>query len=172
MKHLSFVALAALIGLTSLGNFSLAAVQRPLPPKPMKILERESAVTGGVAGNGFSLKDLHWSKLETNKERIIIDLGDINGAPVRGLPAYYHAELSEKPRRLILDFAQTPNVFIDEKALAKKLKASGRVTGTSMILDPTDQTLSLILDLKKGVKAQIFQVSGKKETSRVVVDLQ
>lgn len=166
-----------LMCLTLVGVFSIES-RAALPPttknspKPTKILSGQGMVTGGQAGTGFSLKAVEWSKL-AGKERLILDVADLNGAPIRGFPGYYHVELQQKPRRrLVIDFAQTPNTFLDEKDILKKVKGSAAISGASFVLDPTDQTLSLILDLKKDVKAQVFQVAGKKNTSRVVVDLQ
>ncbi|MBX2987489.1 MAG: hypothetical protein KF802_06300 [Bdellovibrionaceae bacterium] len=149
---------------------SAAIPTKTTAPKPQKLLAGQGAVTGGLAGAGFSLVNVTLAKTQ-KKERVVIDLGDIKGAPVRGYPTYYHAELQNSPRRLVIDFSQTATVFIDEKELRQRLKGSTAIAGSSFVLDPTDQTLSLILDLKKNVKAQIFQVPGQKGTSRVVVDL-
>lgn len=147
-----------------------AAIPSVTKPAPGKILAEKGAVTGGLAGTGFSLTNITLAKI-AGKERIVIDVGDKTGAPLKGYPGYFHAELQEKPNRLVIDFAQTPATMIDEKFIDKQLKASGVVAKSTLLVDPTDQTLSLILDLKKKAKAQIFQVPGQKGTGRVVVDL-
>lgn len=150
---------------------SAAIPSRQKTPRPQKILSGSAAVTGGVAGAGFSIQNITWAKL-AQKERLIIDMGDLAGKDIKGLPGYYHAELQANPPRLILDFSQTPNSLLEESDVRAKLKASQKVSSSKLLLDPTDQTMSLILDLKKGTKAQIFQVKGQKGTGRVVVDLQ
>lgn len=151
-----------------LAQAAIPAKQMARPPQ--KILSGRGAVTGGMAGSGFSLTNVTLAKTP-GKERVVLDVGDLQGMPHRGLPAYYHAELRENPRRLILDFAQMPNVLVDDKALHAKLRGSQAISNSTILIDPTDQTLSLVLDLKKNVKAEVFQVEGKKGTSRVVVDL-
>lgn len=160
------------IGLLSGGISAQAAIPvKKMVGPPQKILSGQNAVTGGAAGSGFSLTNVTLAKTP-GKERVILDVGDLQGMPHRGFPAYYHAELRENPRRLILDFAQMPNVLVDEKALHAKLRGSTAISNSTILIDPTDQTLSLVLDLRKNVKAEVFQVAGKKGTSRVVVDLQ
>lgn len=150
---------------------AIPSANKAAPQKPAKILARQGAISGGLAGNGFSIRDVALLKLP-QKERLIIDMGDINGGVLRGLPAYYHAELQENPPRLILDFAQTPRTLLEERNFRTKLKDSKRISFSQMLLDPTDQTMSLIFNLKKGTKAQVFQVRGEKGTGRVVVELQ
>lgn len=160
------------LGMLTLSLAAGAAIpSQQKKPQPEKILSGSAAATGGLAGAGFSIQNITWAKI-AQKERVIIDMGDLAGKDIRGFPGYYHAELQENPSRLILDFSQTPNSLLAEADVRAKLKSSQKVSSSRLLVDPTDQTLSLILDLKKGTKAQIFQVKGQKGTSRVVVDLQ
>lgn len=157
--------------LFALAGAAWAAIpSAPTKTVPAKILAQNDATAGGLAGTGFSITNVTLAKT-SGKERLVIDIGDVKGEPIRGYPGYYHAELQEKPNRLVIDFAQTPATMIDEKDINKKLKESGIIANSTILVDPTDHTLSLILDLKKKAKAQVFQVPGKKGTSRVVVDL-
>jgi hypothetical protein len=136
-----------------------------------KILMNEGSVSGGVAGSGYSLMDLR--RTSDNKkrvERVVIDIGDMQGHPNKGLPAYFHAELKKNPSKLVLDFDQTPISRLDEGRLKDRFKGSLFVKKTSMILDPEDKALNLTMDLKQGTIARVFQVKGEKGTSRVVVD--
>lgn len=147
-----------------------------IPAKPKspvgKILVTEGQATGGVAGTGFSLMDLRRSSDAKKKiERIVIDFGDMEGKPQKGLPAYFHAELKKNPNRLVLDFNQTPNSRLDEGRLANRFKGSLFVKKSSMILDPEDKALNLTLDLAPGTFARVFQVKGEKTTAKVVIDL-
>src|SRR5437868_13823594 len=74
-------------------------------PVPGKILIKEGSVTGGIAGSGFSLLDLR--RTADNKkhlERVVIDIGDMQGQTLKGLPGYFHAELKKNPSKLVLDF--------------------------------------------------------------------
>jgi len=145
---------------------------KPKPPVVGKILMTEGEATGGVAGTGFSLMDLRRTADAKKKvERIVIDFGDLQGNPQKGLPAYFHAELKKNPNRLVLDFSQTPNSRLDDGRLANRFKDSLFVKKSSMILDPEDKALNMTLDLKPGTVARVFQVRGEKTTAKVVIDL-
>jgi hypothetical protein len=163
-----------IIAAISLG-YSLAA-NAAIPakiktPVPGRILVNDSATTGGVAGSGFSLMDLRrTSDAKKNIERVVIDIGDMQGNAIKGLPAYFHAELKKNPSKLVLDFDQTPMSRLDEDRLKDRFKTSLFVKKTSMILDPEDKALNLTFDLKPGTAARIYQVKGVKGTSKVVVD--
>lgn len=162
-----------LIGLLTVLSFKAeAAVPKKLQAPVGKILRSEGAATGGVAGVGFSLMDLRRTADNKKKfERVVIDIGDMHGQSIKGLPAYFHAELKKNPSRLVLDFNQTPVSKLDESKLSNRFKGSLFVKKTSMILDPEDKALNLTFDLKPGTTARIFQVKGQKTTSKVVVDL-
>lgn len=151
----------------------MAAVSaQALKPAASKILVGEGTSFGGLAGNGFTLMDLRRSADAKKKiERIVMDVGDRNGAALRGWPGYYFVELKKNPQRLVIDFAQMPNSNIDQKMLALRMKNSFAVMKTSMSRDPVDSSLNLTMDLKKNTKVRVYQVAGKKATSKVVIDL-
>lgn len=165
--------LAAILAVGALlvaGAAAAALPKAPLQPKPAKILAQQGSVIGGVTGSGYTLKDLRLVKMG-GKERLIVDFADMQGRAVKGLPGYYHVEMKDKPKRLVVDFAQTAGVFFDEKKLRERLKPSGLVTSSRLLVDPYDQSISIVLELKDKTRAQVFQVPGRKETGRVVVDL-
>lgn len=156
------------------GSFSVAAVPAKKPAvKINKILSGEGSTFGGLAGSGFTLLDVRRTADAKKKlERIVIDIGDASGAPQKGWPGYYFAELKSNPQKLILDFAQMPNARINQAQIAARLKNSTAVRKTAMSLDPTDNSLILNMDLKANTKVRVYQVAGKKSTSKVVIDLQ
>lgn len=149
-----------------------AAVKPTLPAKPQKLLVGSGALSGGIAGTGFSLMNL---KSTTNPqarlERLMIDVGDIDGHSMKGLPGYFNVELQNSAKRIVIDFSQMPTTLMDVKALSSRLNKSMYVSSVKMLSDPSDNTLSLIMDLKKPVKLKVFQVPGQKTTSKVVLDL-
>jgi hypothetical protein len=125
--------------------------------------------TGGVAGVGFTLLDVKTLQFKNN-DRIVVDIGDLHGKNLKGLPGYFHAEYKAEKGKLILDFAQMPNSFISSQQLTDKLKSVGSIRQSRLHFDPADSSMSLILDLKKS-QVKIYQVPGQKTTSRVVIDL-
>lgn len=167
----SFLFLGVLI--LSAASFAAVPVQKAKPTTTAaKILSGEGVSFGGVAGSGFTLMDLRrTADVKKKIERIVIDVGDREGGTLRGRPGYYYAELKKNPQRLVIDFAQMPNAKIDQTGIASRLKGSLAVTKSSMSLDPVDSSLNLTLDLKKNTKVRVYQVSGNKTTSKVVIDL-
>ncbi len=148
------------------------AALKPNSVKAQKMIIGSGALSGGIAGTGFSLMNI---KSATNPkvrlERLMIDVGDIDGRNMKGLPGYFNVELQNKAQRIVVDFSQMPTTLMDAKALRERLKKSMYVQSVKMLADPSDNTLSLIMDLKKPVKLKVFQVPGQKTTSKVVLDL-
>jgi hypothetical protein len=142
-----------------------------IPPKS-RLLQGTGSQIGGVAGSGFTLLGLHVTQDHNKKtERIVMDVGDMNGEPQRGLPGYFHVEMRDNPARVIIDLAQTPHSKVDAQKLAAAFQKSTMVRKTSITVDPVDSTLTIALDVKKNTKARVMQVAGQKQTSKVVVDL-
>ncbi|MEK2690031.1 hypothetical protein [Bdellovibrio sp. GT3] len=137
-----------------------------------KILSGKGELFGGLAGSGFTLLDVRRTADKNKKvERVVFDVGDKNGAKMKGWPGYFHAELKNNPQRLIISFAQMPTSLVNEVALNFRLKNSFAVKKTAMSMDPMDSSLNLTMDLKQNTKVRVYQVAGKKNTSKVVVDL-
>ncbi len=163
----------SVILLVALGVFFQAqGALKPLPVKPQKILIGSGSMAGGIAGTGFSLMNLKtMTNLQTRSERLMFDVGDIDGHPMKGLPGYFNVELKNNAKRIVVDFSQMPTTLMDSKALSERLKKSTYVQSVKMLSDPSDHTLSLIMELKKPVKLKVFQVPGQKSTSKLVLDL-
>lgn len=144
----------------------------PNVPRPMKVLSDQGALIGGAAtGSPMTIKDVRLVKVGV-RERLIVDVTDVKGAPIKGPPGYYHVELKRKPsKQLVIDFAQTTGSFMNEAALKERLKTSQKIVSSRLMVDPYDQSVVLVLDLKEAAQVQVFQVPGKKATGRVVVDL-
>lgn len=174
MKNTGRVAGLAIFGAIclGLGSSAFAAIPAKKTQAPInKILSGEGASIGGLAGTGFTLVDVRRTADAKKKmERVVFDVGDSDGLPMKGLPGFYHAELQKNPNRLVLDFSQMPNTRITESTISSRFKNSLAVRKSQMSLDPVENTLNLTLDLKPNTKVRVYQVAGKKATSKVVVD--
>lgn len=138
-------------------------------PSAVRVLKGEGVTFGGLAGSGFSLMNLSTQYNKKSKtERVVLDIGNLQGQPHKGWPAFYHAQL--KPQQLIIDFAQMPNSSLDAKALRQKLAKSKAIKSARLMPDPVSGSMALVLDLKQKSQVKFYQVQGKKGTSRVVVD--
>ena len=153
------------------GCLSNAAVKNS-QPEPNKILYKEGTKTGGVAGTGFTLLDIKSNFNRTAQiERLLFDVGDIDGHFIKGLPGYFQVELRNNSKTVIIDFAQMPASKVALDKVQEKFKDSLYVKKAKLLADPSDDTLTLVLDLKKPAKLKVFQVPGEKTTSKVVLDL-
>ncbi len=151
---------------------SAAVPKKQAQHAPAKILVGQGVAIGGLAGSGFTLMDIRRTADAKKKmERIVIDVGDHQGNPLKGYPGYYHAELQKNPQRLVLDFAQMPKSRLDELMISSRLKNSLAIRNSEMSLDPVENSLNLTLNLKPNTKVRVYQVAGVKSTSKVVVDL-
>ena len=170
MSHLSMAVMLAIF-MSYVSDLAWAAVNKT-QMAPAKILRESSSVAGGVAGTGFSLLDMRKSQDKKNKiERLVFDIGDLQGKTQKGYPGYYHVQMAQNPSRLIIDFSQMPAAKINAQDIQKRLSASMYVKSSEFALDPIDRSLSLVLFLKNKPRAKVFQVAGKKATSKVIVDL-
>lgn len=142
---------------------------KPQKTSAARILKGEGVTFGGLAGTGFSLLNLNAKyNPKTKTERLVLDIGTLQGRPHKGWPAFYHAQL--KPQQLIIDFSQMPNANIDAKALQQRFAKSKAVKSAKLMPDPVSGSMALVLDLKQKSKVKFYQVEGKKGTSKVVVD--
>lgn len=136
------------------------------------IIAGQGAVSGGVAGNGFSMLKMQLVAMPNAKmERFIFDIGDLKGQKIKGLPGFYHIQLVKNPPQMVIDFSQMPVSRVFENDLTKTIKKSVLVSSGKLVSDPTDKTLTMVLNLKKPGKMKVMQVNGQKETSKLVVDL-
>lgn len=175
MKYMGRISGLCMAIIFSTSAYGAVPSQKKIAIKPQpvsKILAGEGASFGGLAGSGFTLLDVRRTADSKKKiERLVLDVGDIQGAPMKGWPGYYYAELKKNPQRLVIDFSQMPNSRINQQQLKSRLQNSLAVRSSEMTLDPVDNSLNLTLDLKANTKVRIYQVAGKKSTSKVVVDL-
>lgn len=146
-----------------------AALPPAAKPQPDKIMFKSGVQTGGIAGSGFTLMDMKKTALK-DRERLIIDIGDLYGDPIKGAPGYFHVQVQDNPSRVVIDFAQMQSAKMDESMINKSIAGSPYVKSAKLLLDPEEKTTSLILDLKKNVKVKVYQVPGSKTTSKVVLD--
>lgn len=136
------------------------------------IIADQGAVSGGVAGIGFSMLKMQLIAMpKANVERYIFDIGDLKGQKIKGLPGFYHVQLVKTPPQMIIDFSQMPVSRIFENDLTRTLKKSVLVSNGKLVSDPIDKSLTMVLNLKKPGKMKVMQVKGEKETSKLVVDL-
>lgn len=150
-----------------------AALPRPQPvAKPQSTFKTIQRQIGGQAGVGFSLLNLQTIIAKNGKaERLIFEVGTLEGQPLKGLPGYFNIQNQINPNRIVVDFSQMSASRIDEKYILGVLGKSPLIKTAKVTTDPVDRSLSLTIDLRAPVKMKAVQVPGKKQTAKVVLDI-
>lgn len=150
----------------------LASVAKKLPIKKLNEIISEGAFRGGQAGNGFSLLDIkRVVSTSLKNERMIFEIGTLNGTKYSGQPGYFQAQLRKRPPELSIDFAQTVLAKFDQNRLLSLFKTSKLVKNTIMTTDAIDNSTNITLILKKPIKARVYTLAPKDTSPKVVVDL-
>src|SRR5207247_250906 len=122
------------LSMALLCSIHVGAAVAPKKTQPQKILVGSGAQSGGIAGTGFSLMNVKSSiNPSARLERLMIDVGDMDGHALKGLPGYFNVELQNKSKRIVVDFAQMPVSQLDMKALKERLKKSMYVQSIKML---------------------------------------
>lgn len=127
---------------------------------------------GGKAGSGASILGVRrlYSK-KAQIERLIVDLGDGEGKPLVKEASYFQASVDRKQNRIVLDLTQLKMSMVSEQAIRNLLKDSPYVASADFTLDPEDKAASLVLNLKRPMRLEVFQLLDKKKAARLVLDL-
>lgn len=146
---------------------------------PVKALDKKTGayiergtVIGGESGTGFSLRGLrnHFAQ-QTGIERLILELGDAQGEPLFGKVSYYTVNLEVAPPRIVIDLAQVTRSGVDDEKLKKIFAKSPYVKKAKVMYDPEDLTTTLVLELKKPLAVEVFNMVSESKTGRIALDL-
>jgi hypothetical protein len=132
----------------------------------------EGVFTGGTAGTGatvLGVRRLYSPKAQI--ERVVVDLGNKDGRPSPKSLSYFQASVDPGTNRIVLDLAQLQSTSVTEPQLKALFKKSAFVSKVEFTLDPEDKTGSMVLQLKRPAKLEVFQLLGGGKPARVVMDM-
>jgi hypothetical protein len=153
------------------GLTALAAPHRALDKK-INSYVKEGLVVGGQAGTAYSLLRVRRDLSEKlGMERIILDLGDAEGRPLRGIVSYFQASVEKSPPRLVLDLAQLSRSGVNESTLRKIFSTSPYVRRVELTADPEDHSASLTFAFKQPMAVEVFSMPSRTKASRIVIDI-
>lgn len=153
-------------------RMSMGAIDHRATFAKKNIYVTHGAVIGGVAGRGFTLLGIQRKMGETSgMERIVINVGDELGAPVMGLPGYYHLEIDSQRGRILLEMSQVQRSVAAENELRQQVAKSPYISLQEVTYDPEDKSTGLIFKMKKPVKVEVFSPNKAKVSGRIVLDL-
>lgn len=166
-----------LVGLSTGVLISFSLISEALPHR--KALDRKSGqylsegvFIGGRAGRGFSLLDVRRSfDKKAQAERVVLDWGDANGAPLKGNIGFFHVGIDEQNKRVVVDLSQVIRAGLDERQVQARFKSSPLVKESQLIFDPVGSSTQLVLGFNTQVAVEVFYLADDKETSRLVLDM-
>ncbi|MEO0335261.1 MAG: hypothetical protein AAF202_02640 [Pseudomonadota bacterium] len=132
----------------------------------------DGVVLGGKISEGFTLLKVRRGLSNKSKmERVVLDIGDLVGKPVKNQMAYHHINIDGKRNRLVVELNQVARSGVDQAELKKMFRESPYVGSADIIFDPEDLTTSLILNFKRKTKVEVFNQISPDQPSRIVIDM-
>ena len=139
--------------------------------KPMPFVD-SGLFVGGRSGVSFSLLDIQRNTLlDSEKERISIEIGDGNGKSLSGKPCYYQVSLEKNPSRLVVDLSQLSRAKFKESQLKSLFKNSAHIKNVELTTDPEDQSTSIVFNLKKAVAVAVFEIQSQHRPTQIVIEV-
>lgn len=167
MKGLIYISLV----LAGTCAFAASTYKRALDKKLDAYLG-EGVVIGGRAGQAYSLLNVRRDlAAKQGLERVILDLGDMEGRPLKGGASYFQASIETRPPRVVIDLAQVSRSRVTEAKLKRAFQRSPYVKTVELTSDPEDRSASLVLALREPMAVEIFEMPSKTQASRIVIDL-
>lgn len=157
-----------LLAMVSATSGAATAYKHSLSGKKNAYL-KDGVITGGVAGTGTSLLNVRRAfSAKAELERLIISLGDKEAKPLKGEPTYFQAAMDASNNRMVLDITQLKLSKVSEQQVQRLFKSSPYVSSVSFTLDPEDKAASMVVNLKRPMKLEVFRLS---KPARIVLDL-
>lgn len=163
----------SMLGLTisSTSGWAASAYKNSLDGKHNAYL-KQGVFTGGQAGQGASLLAVRKSySAKLNLERIIFDMGDREAKPAGKALGYFQATIDGTNKRIVLDISQLRLSRVSETQVERLFRKDPYVASVSLTLDPEDKAGTLVLNLKRPMKLEVFQLRKAKKAGRIVMDL-
>ncbi|MCB0362072.1 MAG: hypothetical protein KDD35_05105 [Bdellovibrionales bacterium] len=156
----------------AVGKRALAAIDHRAPIKKLNHYVRDGLFIGGAAGRGFSLLDIKRKFGKKSKmERIVLTIGDELGAPLLGVPGYFHLEIDQNHKRVFLDLAQLQRSLISEKEMVSRFADSPYLKLERVVYDPEDKATGLSFKMKQNLAVEVLSPIDGSQPARIVLDL-
>jgi hypothetical protein len=155
----------------SVGAHGASIYKKALDKKTSAYLE-DGVVIGGRAGHAYSLINIRRDlSPKLGMERVILDLGDIEGRPLKGGVSYFQASIEKNPPRVVIDLAQVNRSAVTEAKLKRAFQNSPYIKNVELTADPEDRSANIVLALKDAMDVEVFEMPATNRASRIVVDL-
>jgi hypothetical protein len=136
------------------------------------IYAADGVFVGGKAAGGTSLLNVRRVFAEKSRiERVTLDIGDKDARPAGRDIGYFQVSVDSKDNRIVVDLSQLKLSRVSETAVQNLFKKSPYVASASLTLDPEDKAGTLVLNLKRPVKVEVFQMLKDRAPGKIVMDL-
>jgi hypothetical protein len=132
----------------------------------------DGVFTGGKASGGTSLLNVRRAfSAKARIERVTLDIGDKDAKPAGKIMGYFQVSLDSKDNRIVVDLTQLKASRVSEAAVQNLFRKSEYVASAGLTLDPEDKAGSLVLNLKRPAKLEVFQILKDREPGKIVLDI-
>ena len=132
----------------------------------------EGVFTGGKAGSGSSLLGVRRNfSAKLQLERVVVEMGDREAHTGGQTLGFYQASLDSGNHRIVLDLSQLSLSKVSEAQVQRLFKNDPYVSSAQLTLDNEDKAATLVLNLKRPVKLEVFQLLKSKMPGRIVMDM-
>lgn len=117
----------------------------------------------------MKVRRVHSTKV--GMERVILDLGSEEFRPMAET-GYFHVSVDGNNSRVVIQLSQMSKTLTNEAQIRKMFAKSANVKSVDFTVDPADSTGTVVLNLKRPMKTEVFALPGrKKQTARLVLDM-
>ncbi len=170
ISYISYIYILSLLAVCPDVN-AVSQYKRALDKK-LNAYTSDGVVVGGRAGQSYSLINVRRDlSAKIGMERVILDLGDMEGRPLKGGASYFQASIEKNPARIVIDLAQVSRSAVTEAKLRKMFAKSPYIKSVELTADPEDRSATLVLVLKQAMGVEVFEMPSAKRASRIIVDL-
>jgi len=151
---------------------ALGAIPKKALDKKVDAYVQDGVIIGGRAGQSYSLLNVRRDvSPKIGMERVILDIGDMDGKPLRGGVNYFQASVEKNPARIVLDLAQVNRSAVTEAKLKKTFLKSPYIKRVELMADPEDRSATMVLYLKESMGVEVFEMPSNKRASRIGIEL-
>lgn len=132
----------------------------------------DGVFVGGKAGGGTSLLNVHRVfSAKQQIERVTLDLGDKDAKPAGRDIGFFQVSVDSKENRVVIDLSQLKLSRVSEAAVQNLFKKSAYVASVGLTLDPEDKAGTMVLNLKRPVKVEVFKQIKDNSPGKIVMDI-
>lgn len=160
------------VSIFALSSYAAIDRRKAKSEKQHSYIENGVISGGTVNTRGGSLLNVRRFFAAKDKiDRILIDLGDEKGQPLKNQIHYFQVIKDKTQKRVVIELPQMLGANVTDKRIREAFASSPFVKSARINYDPVDSNITIQLQLKSEVKVEAFQMPTKDKASRIIIDL-